>query len=157
MKLIRYQTSPLYSPADSFTSLRDEMDRLFDVAFPAFSSLHRDGGFFGDWQGEFPIDLYQDKDAYVVRAELPGFRKEDLSVEVADGILTVTGHQKTETDKKEKDGHGATQERRVSRSISLPEHVNAEKIQAAYENGVLTVTLPKLEEVKPRQIAIEAN
>src|SRR5580658_119991 len=110
MKLIRYQNSPLYNPADSFTTLRDEMDRLFDVAFPAFSSLHRDGGVFDDWQGEFPIDLYQDKDAYVVRAELPGFRKEDLNVEVADGILTVTGHEKTGTDKKEKDGHGATQE-----------------------------------------------
>ncbi|HUB67474.1 MAG TPA: Hsp20/alpha crystallin family protein [Candidatus Methylacidiphilales bacterium] len=157
MKLIRYQTTPLLSPADSFTRLRDEMDRLFDVAFPAFSSLQRDGGLSGDWQGEFPIDLYQDKDAYVVRAELPGFRKEDLSVEVADGILTITGHQKTEAGPKEKDGEGATQERRVSRSVSLPEHVNAEKIQGAYENGVLTVTLPKLEEVKPRQIAIEVK
>jgi len=157
MKIIRYQNSPLYQPADSFTRLRDEMDRLFDVAFPALSSLQRDGGFLGDWQGEFPIDLYQDKEAYVVRAELPGFRKEDLSVEVAAGILTVTGHQKTETGKKEKDADGTIQERRVSRSISLPEHVSAEKIQAAYENGVLTVTLPKHEEVKPRQIAIEVK
>jgi len=157
MKLIRYQNSPLYNPADSFTTLRDEMDRLFDVAFPAFSSLHRDGGLFDSWQGEFPIDLYQDKDAFVVRAELPGFRKEDLSVEVVDGILTVTGHQKTETGEKEKDAKGTTQERRVSRSLSLPEQANPEKIQAAYENGILTVTLPKREEVKPRQIAIEVK
>ena len=157
MKLIRYQNTPLYNPADSFTSLRDEMDRLFDVAFPALSSLQRDGGLFDGWQGEFPIDLYQDKEAYVVRAELPGFRKEDLSVEVADGILTVTGHQKTETGKKEKEANGTTQERRVSRAISLPEHVKAENIQAAYENGILTVTLPKREEVKPRQIAIEVK
>ena len=157
MKLIRYQASPRYTPALSYPSLRDEMDRLFDVAFPAFSSLQRDGGFFDDWQGEFPIDLYQDKDAYVVRAELPGFRKEDLSVEVADGILTVTGHQKTESGQKEKEAGEAVQERRASRSISLPEQVNAEKIQAAYENGILTVTLPKREEVKPRQIAIEVK
>jgi HSP20 family protein len=157
MKLIRYQSLPLYNPADSFTGLREEMDRLFDVAFPAFSSLQRDDGLFGNWQGEFPIDLYQDKDAFVLRAELPGFRKEDLQVEVADGILTLTGHQKAETGEKEKDAKGTTQERSVSRSISLPEHVNAEKIQAAYENGILTVTLPKLEEVKPRQIAIEVK
>src|SRR5271155_3796201 len=104
MKIIRYHNSPLYNPAASHTSLRDEMDRLFDVAFPALSLLQRDG-FFGDWEGEFPIDLYQDKDAFTVRAELPGFRKEDLSVEVADGILTVTGHQKTEAkpDKKDKE------------------------------------------------------
>lgn len=156
MKLIRYQDSPVYNPSASFTTLRDEMDRLFDVAFPALSSLQRDGGVFGNWQSEFPIDLYQDKDAYVVRAELPGFRKEELSVEVADGILTLTGHRKTETtlDAKDKNGSATTQEHRVSRSISLPEQTSPDKIEAAYENGVLTVTLPKREEVKPKQIAI---
>jgi len=134
------------------------MDRLFDVAFPALSSLQRDG-FFGDWQGEFPVDLYQDKDAFTVRAELPGFRKEDISAEVADGILTITGHQKTEAKSpaKDKATGTATQERRVSRSISLPENLELEKIQAAYENGVLAVTLPKREEVKPKQIAIEVK
>jgi len=156
MKLIRYQTSPLFSPAASYPGLRDEMDRLFDVAFPALSSLQRDG-FFGDWQGEFPVDLYQDKDAFTVRAELPGFRKEDISAEVADGILTITAHQKTETKSAAKAPATATQERRVSRSISLPENLELEKIQAAYENGVLTVTLPKREEVKPKQIAIEVK
>ncbi len=158
MKLIRYQSLPLYSPATNFPGLRDEMDRLFDVAFPALSSLQRDG-FFGDWQHEFPVDLYQEKDAFVVRAELPGFRKEDLSVEAADGILTVTGHQKSESksDKKEKEANRATQERRVTRSIALPDHVNLGKVEAKYENGVLTVTLPKSEEVKPKQIAINVK
>jgi len=159
MKIIRYQNSPLYNPATSFTGLREEMDRLFDAAFPTLSSLQRDGGFLGEELGDFPIDLYQEKDAFVVRAELPGFRKEDLNVEVADDILTVTGHQKTETkaDGKEKDSNITTQERRVSRSISLPEHIHNDKIGATYENGVLTVTLPKLEEVKPKTIAIEVK
>jgi len=154
MKLVRYHNSPLYNPSVSHTTLRDEMDRLFDVAFPALSTLQRDG-FFDNWQGEFPVDLYQEKDAFVVRAELPGFRKEDLSVEVADGILTVTGHQKTEVtaDKEKK----STQERKVSRSISLPEHLQADKITANYEAGILTVKLPKSEEVKPKQIAIEVK
>ena len=158
MKLIRYQTSPRYTPALSYPNLRDEMDRLFDVAFPALSSLQHDG-FFGDWQGEFPVDLYQDKDAFTVRAELPGFRKEDIAVEVENGVLTVTGHQKTEAkpDPKNAETKTATQERRVSRSITLPEHLNLDKIQAAYENGVLTITLPKREEVKPKPIAIEVK
>ncbi|MCE0522473.1 MAG: Hsp20/alpha crystallin family protein [Methylacidiphilales bacterium] len=158
MKLIRYHNSPSYIPSVSYPGLREEMDRLFDVAFPALSSL-QSNGFFGEWQGEFPVDLYQDKDAFTVRAELPGFRKEDISVEVADGILTVTGHQKTETksEKKDKEAATTTQERRVSRSVSLPEHLNLDKIQAAYENGVLTVTLPKTEEAKPRQIAVEVK
>jgi HSP20 family protein len=158
MKLIRYQTSPLYSPGASYPTLRDEMDRLFDVAFPALSSLQR-GGLFSDWQGDFPVDLYQDKDAFTVRAELPGFRKEDIGVDLADGILTVTGHRKCETkaDKKEKEAATTIQENRVSRAISLPENVDLDKIRANYENGVLTVTLPKREEVKPKQIAIEVK
>jgi len=158
MKLIRYQTSPLFTPASSYPTLRDEMDRLFDVAFPALSSLQR-GGLFGDWQGEFPVDLYQDKEGFTLRAELPGFRKEDIGVEVADGILTVTGHQKTQTASEKEKANTATavQERRVSRAISLPENLALDKIQAAYENGVLTVTLPKREEVKPKQIAIEVK
>jgi HSP20 family protein len=158
MKLIRYQTTPLYTPSVSHLNLRDEMDRLFDVAFPALSSLQRDG-VFGNSQAEFPVDLYQDKNAFTVRAELPGFRKEDISVEVADGVLTITGHQKAESksDKKDQESTTATQERRVTRAVSLPENVDAEKISAGYENGVLTVTLPKREEVKPKQIAIEVK
>jgi HSP20 family protein len=153
MRIIRYQNSPLYNPASNF-SLRDEMDRLFDAAFPALSSLQREG-YFG--AGEFPVDLYQDKDAFVVRAELPGFRKEDLGIEVADGILTVTGHLKSETKSGDKEQNTPTQERRVTRSISLPEQVKVDAIQAKYENGVLTVTVPKQEETKPRQIAIDVK
>ena len=156
MKLIRYQNTPFYNSVGSYTGLRDEMDRLFDAAFPALSSFQRDG-LFGNWQGEFPIDLYQEKDAFVIRAELPGFRKEDVSVEVANGVLTVTGHQKTETKSDKKEANVATQERRVSRAITLPEHLQLDKIKAAYENGVLKVTLPKSEEVKPKQIAIEVK
>jgi HSP20 family protein len=154
MKLIRYQTSPLPTPAN-YPSLLDEMDRLFDVAFPALSSFQRGTGF--DLQGQFPVDLYQDKDAFTVRAELPGFRKEDISLDLADGILTITGHQKTETKSNGRNEDQAEQERRVSRAMSLPENVNVDKIAAAYENGVLTVTLPKREEVKPRQIAIDVK
>ena len=158
MKIIRYQTSPFYNSGANQPALRDEMDRLFDAAFPALSSLQR-GGLFDGQQDEFPVDLYQDKDAYTVRAELPGFRKQDISVDVANEILTVTGHQKSEA-KPEDNGRESTsavQERRVSRAISLPENLDVEKIRAAYENGVLTVTLPKREEVKPKQIAIEVK
>ena len=154
MKLIRYQTSPLYTPA-SHPSLLDEMDRLFDAAFPALSSFQRGNGFDGQFQ--FPVDLYQDKDAFTVRAELPGFRKQDISLDLADDILTITGHQKTETKANGKENDQTVQERRVSRAISLPDNVNVDKIAAAYENGVLTVTLPKREEVKPRQIAIDVK
>jgi HSP20 family protein len=158
MKIIRYQTSPFYNQAVSHPLLREEMDRLFDAAFPALSSLQR-GDLFGGQQDEFPVDLYQDKDAYTVRAELPGFRKEDISVDVANEILTVTGHQKSDAkpDQNGKESTSAVQERRISRALSLPENLDVEKIRASYENGVLTVTLPKREEVKPKQIAIEVK
>jgi HSP20 family protein len=125
------------------------MDRLFDVGFPALGP-----GFFNELEGQFPIDVYQEKDALVVRAEVPGFRKEDLAVEVADGVLTITAQQKTEA----KEGsEAATTARKVSRAVSLPEHLALDKIEAAYENGVLTVKLPKSEEVKPKQIAVEVK
>ncbi len=153
MRLVRYQT-PTYTPSN-YPSLLDEMDRLFDAAFPAISNLQRGSG--AEWQGQFPVDLYQGKDAFTIRAELPGFRKEDLSIDLADGVLTIAGHQKTETKAGDKDATQAVQERRVSRAVSLPENVDVEKIAAAYENGVLTLTLPKREEAKPRQIAIDVK
>ena len=156
MKIVRYHNSPNYQPATSYTTLRNEMDRLFDVAFPALSAFHRDG-FFGEAQGQFPVDVYREKEVLVVRAEVPGFRKEDLAVEVADGVLTITAHQKTETREEGTDAATTTQERKISRAVSLPEHLALDKIQAAYENGVLTVKLPKSEEVKPKQIAIEVK
>jgi HSP20 family protein len=144
MRLIRYQT-PALTPS-TYPSLLDEMDRLFDAAFPALRSFN---GF--ERQGQFPVDLYQDKDAFTVRAELPGFRKEDLRIDLANGLLTITGQQKTETKAE------AVPERRVSRAVLLPENIAVEKIAAAYENGVLTVTLPKREEAKPRQITIDVK
>jgi len=157
MKFLRYQTTPVFTPSLNYPTLRDEMDRLFDVAFPALSSLQR-GGLYGDLPGEFPIDVYKNKDSFALRAELPGFRKEDISAEVADGILTVTAHQKAEQAENGNQKNGATkQERRFSRAVSLPENLDLSKIQANYENGVLTVTLPKREEVKPRQITVEVK
>jgi HSP20 family protein len=158
MKFIRYQNSPLYNPLTNYSSLRDEMDRLFDVAFPTLSLFQRNGG-FGDRRGEFPVDLYQEKDAFIVRAELPGFRKEEINVEVADGTLTITGFRKTETksDSSDKETGTTTQERQVSRTITLPEHLKFEQIAATYESGVLTVTLPKSDQIKPKQIAIEVK
>jgi HSP20 family protein len=134
------------------------MDRLFDAGFtfPLLSKSQRDE-LVDNWQGELPVDLYQDKDTFKVRAELPGFRKEDISVEVTDSVLTVTGYQKTATksDQQDKEVALTSRERRVSRAVSLPENIDAEKINAAYENGVLTVTLPKAEAVKPRRIEIQ--
>jgi HSP20 family protein len=148
MQLIRYKTSAPYIPAFSHSSLLDEMDRLFEVGFPALAR-----GGTGNY-GAFPIDLYQDKEGVIVRSELPGFRKEDLHVQVADDTLTISGHLAA-GDQKEKDT--VQTETAVERAISLPENLDYEKVSAHYENGVLTVRLPKREETKPKTVAVEVK
>jgi HSP20 family protein len=142
MALIRYQTRPSYNPIASFIDLRDEMDRLFTVAAPVFAERFH----------AFPVDLYHDKDAFFVRAELPGFRKEDVNVAVEDGVLTIVAEDKGA----EKEASVAAL-RSVTRSLSLPDAVATDKIEARYENGVLQLTLPKREEIKPKQIAVEVK
>jgi HSP20 family protein len=151
MRFIHYHNSPTYQAPVRFNNLRDEIDRLFDAAFQAPTAR----AFFHPAENDFPVDLYQDKNAYIVRAELPGFRKEDVSVEVEDAVLTVTGHRRSEA--KESEIQSATQEQKISRSITLPDDVSPDKIEARYENGVLTVTVPKREEIKPRQISIDVK
>ncbi len=145
MNLIRYSPARSYRPTFNHENLLDELDRLFDAGFPSFRGAPA--------LGAFPVDIYQNKDAVTVRAELPGFRKEDLQVSVADDVLTITGHLTQGDEKKD----GPTSETSVERKIALPENLNYGKIAAAYENGVLTVTLPKREEAKPTTVAIEVK
>lgn len=148
MKLIRYNPMTL-DPVESFADLRDEMNRLFGQVFPAFRSTGS-----GFWSTPCPINLYRDKDNYVLRAELPGFDKKDLNLEVVDGSLILSGHSHRDekADKSEE-----TAETRFTRTVPLPDEVDASAIKAEYTNGVLTVTLPKRPETKPRQIAIDVK
>lgn len=147
MNLIRYtypRTTALV-PAfgrSPWNGLESEIDRLFETALgdsasPAFE--HR-----------FPVDLYEDKGNTYVRAELPGLAREDISIEVVNGYLSINGTRKVTDD----DGK-VTESFSLNRSIAMPETVQTDKVSAAYENGVLTVTLPKREEVKPKKITIE--
>jgi len=120
-----------------WTGLESEIDRLFegalaDVAAPAAP--------------RFPVDLYEDKDNTYVRAELPGVKREDINVEMVEDYLTINATRKE-----------GEQTFSFSRSIAIPEGVQADKVAAALENGVLTVTLPKQEQAKPRKIAININ
>jgi HSP20 family protein len=114
----------------SFDGLESAADRLFEAALSP----------------RFPVDLYEDKDNTYVRAELPGVNREDISVEMVEGYLNLSASRK--------DGE---QSFSLSRSIAIPEQVQADKVVASYENGVLTVTLPKQEQAKPRKINIAVN
>jgi HSP20 family protein len=107
-------------------------------------------------EGWFPaVDVYEDKENLVVKAEVPGMKKEDIEISLHDGFLSFSGERKQET--KSEGEEACRSERwlgRFHRSISLPCQVEADKIKAAYTDGILTVTLPKAEEAKPKQIPI---
>lgn len=143
-RIIRYtypRSATLFpAPANRgpWASLESEVDRLLESAFTDFAApLHAP---------RFPVDLYEDKENSYVRAELPGVNRDDINVEMVDGFLTINATRKQKDDTFT-----------LNRSVSIPEAVQADKVSATYENGVLTVTLPKQEQAKPRKIAISVN
>jgi HSP20 family protein len=102
------------------------------------------------------LDVYEDKDNLLVRAELPGMRKEDIDISLHENVVTISGERKNE--KSHEGANVSRQERffgRFTRSISLPKSVDHSRVKAGYKDGLLTVTLPKVEEAKPRQIKIQ--
>ena len=132
--------------------------------FESLNKMHtRINDLFGESFGRsttwYPaVDVLEGKDAYVIRAELPGMKKEDFHLEVKDGTLTLTGERKSE---KAADGVEYCSVERVNgkfwRSFSLPETVKHDGIQATYKDGILEIQVPKAEEAKPRQIEITVH
>lgn len=140
-----------WEPAREMMTLREAMDHLFDDAFTRPLSL-RDA-----WTVP-AIDMYQTDDEIVVKAALPGIKAEEVQINVTGEVLTLKGEMKQEEDIKEKAWH--IHEQRYGsfeRSVALPTDVVADKAKAEFENGILTITLPKAEEVKPRTITVKAK
>ena len=105
------------------------------------------------------VDVSENENEYLIKADIPGVRKEDLNVSVQDGILTINAESRYE-DEEKKEGRVIRQERRYgkySRSMRLGKDVDTSNVKAEYKDGVLELTLPKHEEVKPRKIAIDVN
>src|SRR4030095_15486135 len=104
------------------------------------------------------VDILESKDSYLIRAELPGMRKEDLKTEVNEGILTLNGERKFEEPANGVEYHRAERVTgKFSRSFYLPQTVNYDGIKATYRDGILEVQVHKADEAKPRQIAISVN
>lgn len=151
MTLVRYSYPSFrtLSPVNGFgrspwSGLETEIDRLFESAM---------GDFGSGASSRFPVDLYEDKDNTYVRAELPGFNRADINVEMVDGYLTISAVRKTAAPAKE--GEAQPEDSfTLTRSVSINDEVQTDKVSAAYENGVLTVTLPKREETKPRKVTV---
>jgi HSP20 family protein len=152
MNLIRYQAPELtpWAASDRWSTLRDEVDSFFDLPF--WSNFGRAGQLFTGWSPA--LDLYQSSDNIVAVVELPGMRKEDIEISLHDGTLTISGERKRESSGGEKAERTERYVGRFRRSIALPTRVDANKVSATYEDGILKVTLPKAEEAKPKQIQV---
>jgi HSP20 family protein len=155
MNLLRWQKPGLagWTSLDGLSSLRSEIDRLFEAPL---TELARTSRFLS---GSAPaLDIYEDKDNFVVKVELPGMKKEDINLSLHDGSLSISGERKS--DKKWENAEAYRTERffgRFQRTVALPAPVAADKVNGQYKDGVLTVTLPKAEEAKPKQIDVQVN
>jgi HSP20 family protein len=142
-----------WDPIRELDGMHDVMDRLVEESLsrPLARTLW-------DITSEPSMDLYQTDAAVVVKMGLPGVKPEDIQVSVANGVLNIRGELKEEKEEKEK--MYLLRERRFgsfSRSVTLPSNVSVEKADAQFENGILTLTLPKAEEAKAKMITVRAK
>lgn len=155
MKLTRWQNPNLvsWSNFNRLSDLRDEIDRLFDLPLTGLSAT---SPWMSGWSPA--LDVYEDKDQFVITAELPGMKKEDIELSIHNGSLTLSGERKSEH---EAESAGVYRAERYfgkfQRSVDLPAAVATDRVKAEYKDGVLTVTLPKAEEAKPKQISVNVK
>ena len=144
MKLSTYQRPNVAWPTfGRLFNLQDEIERLLETPMQAWSPA---------------LDVQENKDQFTVNLELPGLRREDINVHLEDGTLVISGERKAEGVAEGTEVH--RRERfygRFSRALTLPTAVAPDKVKAAYKDGVLTVTLPKAEEAKPKHIDVSVN
>jgi HSP20 family protein len=155
MSLIRYQTPQLSSwpGLDRWSTLRDELDSLFEM--PLWSGFGRQSQLFSAWTPA--LDVYQNNDDVVAMIELPGMKKEEIEISLHDGMLTISGERKSETQQGDKAERSERIVGKFRRSVTLPTRIDANKVSASYKDGILTVTLPKAEEAKPKQIQVNVD
>jgi HSP20 family protein len=134
--------------------LQHEIDRVFNRFFPSQSQSDSDSSQQAVWAPR--TDLVETDDAYRMHLDVPGVNKDDLKINFKDNQLTISGERASkQTDENEEYVRVERSFGHFYRSFTLPRTVNAENISASYEDGVLTIHVPKTEEVKPRQIEIQ--
>ena len=143
-----------WNPMRDMRSLRNEMNRLFEEAFDEMP-LNR-------WQTStnwgLAVDVSENDEVFLITASVPGVNPDDIEITISDNVLTIKGEFKSEETIEEEKYH--LRERRYGsfgRSLTLPVAVNADEVDASYENGVLKLEVPKADEVKPRRIQIQAH
>lgn len=142
-----------WEPFGDLISLRDAMDRLFEESFVRMRGLPSPFG-----AEALALDMYETADSVVVKTGVPGIKSEDIDITITGDVLTIKGETKVE-EKVEKENY-IRQERRYGafqRSVRLPGSLVPDKAEANFENGILTLTIPKSEEAKPKTIKVEAK
>ncbi|MBU0493008.1 MAG: Hsp20/alpha crystallin family protein [Chloroflexi bacterium] len=147
MSIVRWE------PLSDLMSLREAMDRLFEESFVRPRSALSPFGSMG-----LALDVYETGDALVVTADVPGVKAENLDISITGDVLTIKGETKMEDQVTRENYY--RQERRYgvfSRSVTLPTPVNADQAEAQFKDGVLTLTIPKAEEAKPKVIKVQGQ
>jgi len=148
MSMMRWQPFP------ELVNLRQAMDRLFEDSFVTPSRVL---GTFGSGVVT-PIDMYQTANEVVVKAALPGIKPEEVDITITGDTLTIKGETKSK-EKIEREDYLYRENRygTCSRSVTLPSRLNTDKTEADFDNGILTLTIPRSEEAKPKQIKVKAK
>ncbi len=140
-----------YNPFGELRSIQEQMNRLLDLAWQRETGEELKEGL---WQPL--VDIYEDSESVVIKAELPDIDQKDIEVKIEDNTLTLRGERKQEKDLKKENYHRIERYYGTfQRSFALPHTINQEKVKASCERGVLTITLPKRHETKPKQINVE--
>lgn len=148
MDLVRWE------PFEGLNSIQSRINDLFEETLSR--SRRPSGASMGGWYP--PVDILESKDSYLIRAELPGMKKEDFNLELTDGTLTLSGERKMEEPANGVEYHRAERlAGKFTRSFFLPQTVKHDGIKANYKDGILEVYVPKADEAKPKQISVSIN
>ena len=139
-----------YDPFRNFRSLQGEINRLFD------RDMDDTTGQMTLWP--MRVDIREDENQVVIKSDVPGMEQKDIKVNIDNNMLTISGERKFDDEENKEKYHRVERAYgRFSRTFQLSNTTDSGKIQASYKNGVLEVTLPKLEEAKPRSIQVQVN
>lgn len=142
-----------WNPWTTLPTLQDRINRVFDDMFPTTGEGREDAGLF-EWRPM--VDTYEKDDAIMIKAELPGLKKDDVSIDVNNNVLSIKGERKDEENVEEDNYY--RRERfygKFQRAFTLPDNVDTDKIEASFKDGILEVKVPKTEESKGKKIEIK--
>ena len=141
----------IWDPFREMEALLDRYSRSAERPLPPGESRQGEGG---DWMPV--VDIEEADGDFVVKVELPGVEKDDVQVNIENGVLTIKGEKKSRSEDKKRHRvecvYGS-----FMRSFTLPQDVDVEKVEAAYKNGILNLTIPKQEQAKPKQIEVKVQ